>query len=206
MEGCLITFEGGEGSGKSTQLGHIADYLLKKGYPVIQTAEPGGTEVGKAIRALLLNGKHDPISSKAELLLYLADRAQHIEQVVRPALKDRKVILCDRFTDSTLIYQGYARGIDFSEMKSLLSFAADAVVPDLTLLLDIDVEKGLLRLKKRAEINRFDREPHAFHQKVRQGYLALAKQGPSRIRLIFADQTELSVFETIKKEVDALLP
>ena len=206
MNGLLITFEGGEGSGKSTQLTRLADYLEKKGYPVIKTREPGGTKMGAKIRSLLLSGNLGGMAYKTELFLCLADRAQHLHEMILPALADHKVVLCDRFTDSTLIYQGYARGLDFPEMKALLAYAAEGVVPDLTFLFDIDIKKGLSRIARRAERNRLDQEALPFHQKVRQGYLALAKNGPKRIRLISADQTETCIASKIKKEVDALLP
>jgi dTMP kinase len=204
MQGAFITFEGGEGSGKSTQLVRLADYLEKKGYPVVSTREPGGTAIGTGIRSLLLDGKQ--VAYKTELFLCLADRAQHLQEVILPALSAHKVVLCDRFTDSTLIYQGYARGLDFPEMKALLSYAAEAVVPDLTFLFDIDIKKGQSRLKGRKEKNRLDQETELFRQKVRQGYLALAKSGPSRIHLIHADQTENAIFLTIQKKIDAFLP
>lgn len=206
MKRFLVTFEGGEGSGKSTQLVRLADYLEKKGYPVVRTREPGGTKIGTKIRSLLLDEKTAGIGYKTELFLCLADRAQHLQEVILPALADHKVVLCDRFTDSTLIYQGYARGLDFPEMKVLLSYAAEAVVPDLTFLFDIDIKTGQSRLQGRKEKNRLDHETELFHQKVRQGYLALAKSGPSRIRLIHADQTENAIFSIVQKEIDAFLP
>ncbi len=184
----------------------LANYLEKKGYPVVQTRQPGGTRIGKEIRALLLDEKGGGIAPKTEFLLYLSDRAQHIHEVILPALKDGKVVLCDRFTDSTLIYQGYARALFFPEMNTLLAFAAESLVPDLTFLLDMSVKKSLLRVQGRASLNRLDRETNAFHQRVRKGYLALANQGPKRIRLVRADQTEDRVFAEIQKGIDGLLP
>ncbi len=206
MKGYFITFEGIEGSGKSTQMARLANYLGKKGYPVIQTREPGGTQIGKKIRSLLLAGEKDSVAPKTEFFLCLADRAQHLHEVILPALADCKVVLCDRFTDSTLIYQGYARGLLFSEMNALLAFAAEAAVPDRTFLLDIHVKKGLLRVQKRGGVNRLDRERSSFHQKVRKGYLALARLRPKRICLVHADQSEDRVFAQIQKGIDDLLP
>lgn len=206
MKGRLITFEGIEGSGKSTQVAYLADYLTKKGYAVVSTREPGGTTIGEALRALILHSEKEPVHPKTELFLYLADRAEHLQQIILPALEKGKIVLCDRFTDSTLIYQGYARGLSFPEMNTLLSFAADAVVPDMTFLLDLPVKKGRTRLKGRKEVNRLDREADPFHEKIRKGYLALAKKGPTRIHLINANADKETVFAQIQKVTDALLP
>ena len=202
MKSALITFEGIEGSGKSTQIALLAGYLKGKGYPVVQTREPGGTKLGEAIRSLILHGADHAVSAKAEFFLYLADRAQHMQEVILPELRNNRIVLCDRFTDSTLIYQGYVREIGFPDLKMALSFAADAVVPDITFVLDMDVKKGLARLKGRKEKNRLDQESMAFHQKIRDGYLALVQQGQKRFHLIHADQNEADVFSQIQKVVD----
>ncbi len=205
MDGYLITFEGGEGSGKTTQLAHLAHHLEKKGHSVLQTREPGGTLIGEAIRSLLLYPKEVPCTPKAELFLYLADRAQHISQVILPALAEGQIVLCDRFTDSTLVYQGAARELPLKEVLKAARFAAEELTPDLTLLLDIDVKTGLARLKTRAEVNRLDLEPDSFHQKVREGYLALAKEEPERIHIINAALSERRVAIEIREFVDDIL-
>ncbi len=206
MGGHLITFEGGEGSGKTTQIAHLARYLEKKGYRVLQTREPGGTLIGEAIRSLLLYPKEVHCTPKAELFLYLADRAQHLEEVILPALSEDQVVLCDRFTDSTLVYQGAARALPLRKVQDMTRFAADGLKPDLTFLLDIDVKKGLSRLRTRAEVNRLDLEPDSFHQKVREGYLALAKDEPERIYVVNAAVSERRVFIEIRKVADGILP
>jgi dTMP kinase len=205
MKGHLITFEGGEGSGKTTQLAHLACYLEKQGYPVVETREPGGTLIGEAIRSLVLYQKEVDCTSKAELFLYLADRAQHVSEVILPALADHKMVLCDRFTDSTLVYQGAARDLPLRKVQDMTRFAADGLKPNITFLLDVDVKKGLSRLKTRDEVNRLDLEPDSFHQKVREGYLALAKSEPERIHVINAGMSERRVFIEIRKMIDDLL-
>ncbi len=205
MKGYFITFEGGEGSGKTTQLARLAEYLEKKGHTVCATREPGGTVTCEAIRSILLDPQKINYTPKAELFLYLADRAQHLSEVILPALAKKQIVLCDRFTDSTLAYQGAARGLPLRKVQSMARFAANDIKPDLTLLLDIDVKKGLARLKTRTEINRLDLEANAFHQKVRDEYLALAMQEPERIYCIHADSSERQVFMKIRKAIDDLL-
>ncbi len=204
MAGLFITFEGGEGSGKTTQIARLADYLRKKGHNVLETREPGGTFVGEAIRSILLTGETD-IVPKAEFFLYLANRAQHLEEVILPALENREIVLCDRFTDSTWVYQGIARGLSLEAVDKISYFAAEGREPDVTFLLDIDVKKSQSRLMSRKESNRFDREAEIFHQQIRDGYLALAKKNPNRIRVIRADMPERRVFIEIRKEVDDLI-
>jgi dTMP kinase len=206
LKGYFITFEGIEGSGKSTQIIRVASYLGKKGYSVCVTREPGDTPLGKKIRSIFLGKAAGPVSPKTELFLCLADRAQHMQEVILPALDKGEVVLCDRFTDSTLIYQGVARSIRFSQMSSLLAFAAESVIPNRTFLLDLPTKKGLSRAGKRKEKNRLDCEAAPFHQQVREGYLALAREKPDRIRTIDADQTEARVFAQIRKELHDLFP
>ncbi|MBI3358881.1 MAG: dTMP kinase [Nitrospirae bacterium] len=205
LKGYFITFEGGEGSGKTTQLAHLARHLQKKGYPVLQTREPGGTLIGEAIRSLLLYPKEVHCNPEAELFLYLADRAQHVKEVILPALSEGQIVLCDRFSDSTLVYQGIARGIPLHKVLAMTRLAADGLKPNLTFLLDIDLEKGLSRLKTRKEANRLDLETDLFHYKVREGYLALAKDEPKRIHVVNAAISERRVFVEIRKVVDGIL-
>ncbi len=202
MDGKLITLEGVEGSGKSTQAELLREYLQERGYEVIITHEPGDTEVGKKIRQILLNPKHNKLSSKAELLLYEADRAQHVSQVIKPALKAGKVVVSDRYFDATLAYQGYARDIDKQLVTTLNQIAVNSAIPDLTLLLDIDPEISLRRANQvTAQAGREDRieaEKLSFHQQVRKGYLALAEQ-KERIKVINAQQSIEKIFSEIKQ-------
>jgi dTMP kinase len=214
LKGYFITFEGGEGSGKTTQLARLGHDLLKRGYAVVQTREPGGTKIGDAIRQLILHppGKDDNIDPKTELFLYLASRIQHIREIILPALQEGKIILCDRFTDATIVYQGKGRGLPEKVVDEMVRYAAQSesstglpLKPDLTLLLDIEVSVGVARVKERKEVNRIDTETLQFHESVRQGYLDLAKRNPGRIHVINADTSLEAVSEEIREVVDALL-
>ncbi|MEK7286612.1 MAG: dTMP kinase [Nitrospirota bacterium] len=204
MDGLFITFEGGEGSGKTTQIARLADYLKKKGHTVLETREPGGTFVGEAIRSILLSGEED-LAPKTELFLFLANRVQHLEEVILPALQNHTIVLCDRFSDSTLVYQGMVRGIPFEAVNKISHFATEGLEPNMTFLLDINVKKSRARLANREERNRYDLAAEEFHQQIRDGYLALAKKNPNRIRVIRADLPERRVFIEIRKEIDDLL-
>ena len=188
---CFITLEGGEGSGKTTQIRLLREALLTKEFPVTPTREPGGTPVGQMVRAILLDGEHPPIDPLAELLLYSADRAQHVAEVIQPALADGHVVLCDRFTDATLAYQGYGRRLELATIIQLNLTATRGLLPNLTLLLDCPVETGLGRSKARLQKensreDRFENEEIAFHERVRQGYLELAKANAGRFRVFDA--------------------
>lgn len=193
----FITFEGGDGSGKSTQVRLLADFLSSKGRDVLVTREPGGTELGLLIRRLLLEVSDQTIVPTAELLLYLADRAQHVQQVILPALRLGKVVLCDRFTDSTVAYQGFGRGIEIGLLQRLNNLADDGCRPALTFLLDCPVEVGLQRAAwRRAQAgsdvpaeDRFEREQLAFHKRIRAGFLKLASAEPERFQIIDATLT-----------------
>jgi len=169
----FITFEGGEGSGKSTQAGVLYRRLLKMGVPALLTHEPGGTPLGRQLRRWL-KGEGE-IDAQTELLLFNASRAHLVSRVIRPALKSGTVVICDRFADSTTVYQGYGRGIDFALIEAANSIATQGLRPDLTVLLDIPVELGLDRKRRR---DRFEREGFSFHQRVRRGYLEMAKKEP----------------------------
>ena len=181
----FVTFEGIEGSGKSSHARALAETLRSSGRVVVETREPGGTPAGAAIRALLLGAEATPLTGQTELFLVCADRAQHVSQVIRPALADGRVVVCDRFSDSTLAYQGYGRGLDLAVVRALDAEARGGLAPVLTFLLDCPVDVGLGRAKARAgAADRFEREAVAFHQRIRDGFLALAADAPDRIVVI----------------------
>jgi len=184
----FVTFEGIEGSGKSSHARTLAETLRSAGRLVLETREPGGTPAGVAIRALLLGAEATPLTAQTELFLVCADRAQHVSQTIRPALADGRVVVCDRFSDSTLAYQGYGRGLDLAVVQALDAEARGGLVPALTFLLDCPVDVGLGRAKARAggshRFDRFEREAVAFHQRIRDGFLALAAEAPDRIVVI----------------------
>ena len=184
--GRFITLEGGEGAGKSTQIQVVKDYLEARGIDVIVTREPGGTPVGQEIRNLLVSGDKDKWSPLSETLLILADRAAHLEQVIRPALADGKYVVCDRFFDSTRAYQGIAGGLGLEIIHNLQQPVLGTTLPDVTLLLDIDPEKGLSRAQERGGDLRFESKTLAYHQTLRQAFLDFAKQEPERMVVIAA--------------------
>ena len=189
----FITFEGIEGSGKSTHLRHLAAHLRASGRDVVETREPGGTQAGQAIRRLLLGADAVPLTPETELLLYCADRAQHVAEVIRPALAAGRVVLCDRFSDSTIAYQGNGRGLDLGRLRALDAHARSGVWPGLTFLLDCPAEEGLARARGRAGAetglgDRFERESIPFHERVRAGFLALAAAEPDRFCVLDAAQ------------------
>ena len=206
----FITFEGGDGTGKTTQLKALERHLQSKGCSCVSTREPGGTSLGKLIRQVLLEIGKQPIASPTELFLYLADRAQHVQEVILPAIESSKIVLCDRYTDSTLAYQGYGRGIDLGLLRQLNEFANRGVKPDLTLLLDCPVELGLSRTTQRqpsagsarGREDRFEREKVEFHEKVRAGFLAMARAGPERFRIIDASRSVEQVSREIQDVID----
>lgn len=179
----FVTFEGTEGSGKSTALAAVADALEAKGFQVLRTREPGDGPLGPGIRALLLDSENvDPLS---ELFLFVADRAQHVSSVIRPALDAGYVVLCDRYADSTLVYQGYGRGLPVDQIRALNHLATGSLAPDLSLLFDLDPSVGLSRL---TSPDRLDSEPIEFHRRVREGFLAEAKRDPGRWRIVDASK------------------
>ena len=184
----FITLEGPEGSGKSTQIKRLAKRLEAMGYPVITTREPGGTPISDQIRHVLVRMENKELHPRTEILLFLAARAQLVEQLIKPALQDGKIILCDRYGDSTLAYQGYGHGLDLDKLRQMLDFATDHLKPDLTILLDLDVKTGLMRKKAEDEWNRLDAYEVLFHERVRQGYLQLAAEEPERWRIVDASQ------------------
>ncbi|HBR21035.1 MAG TPA: dTMP kinase [Nitrospiraceae bacterium] len=185
-KGIFISLEGIEGTGKSTQARLLSEYLRKKGYDTVLTEEPGGTTISREIRRVLLSTKHDKMDYMAELLLYDAARIQHIKEKIAPALNKGEIVITDRFSDSTVAYQGYGRGISLKLIDSLDRIATGRMRPDLTILLDLDVEIGLMRNKKINKRDRLELEDIKFHKKVREGYLKLAAMEPGRIKLIKA--------------------
>ena len=201
MKGLFLTFEGTEGSGKTTQLDRLARHLTKQGYSVVTTREPGGTRVGEQIRRLLLSTKTQCLDKRAELFLYLASRAQHVQERILPSIERGKIVLCDRFSDATLVYQGYGRALPKDFVKESIKFAASRLVPDLTLLLDIDVDLGLRRIRRRGSANRIDQEGVKFHQQIRKGYLQIARADPRRFRVIDANQDIHTVTALVNKTV-----
>ncbi|HPP75019.1 MAG TPA: dTMP kinase [Armatimonadota bacterium] len=200
--GFFITLEGPEGSGKSTQVRLLADTLRNRGYDVLLTAEPGGDAVAQEIRAIVLHSKAK-IVPEAELLLYLAARAQHVRHIINPALDEGKIVISDRYADSSFAYQGYGRGIDIESLRCLNDFATSGLKPDLTILLDVPVELGLKRQQDR---NRFEAESVEFHQRVRNGFLKLAKQEPDRWVTIDASKEIEEVESLVIKVLEARFP
>jgi len=198
----FITLEGPEGSGKTSQLPALADHLRTAGFEVVVTREPGGTPVGDQIRDVLMNLENVSIVPRTEILLFLAARAQHVEALIRPALQAGKVVLCDRFGDSTLAYQGYGHNTDLETLRFLLNYATGGLKPDLTLLLDVPVREGLSRkIEYSQEWNRLDAYAEAFHVRVRQGYLTLAEEEPDRWLVIDATQGKAQVQEAMRTAI-----
>ncbi|OGQ34385.1 MAG: dTMP kinase [Deltaproteobacteria bacterium RIFCSPHIGHO2_12_FULL_43_9] len=185
MKGLFITLEGVEGCGKSTQIRLLSRFLTEKGIAHVVTREPGGTEIGDKVRKILLDVSNLRMEPLTELLLYAASRAQHVLEVIRPAILGGKIVLCDRFFDSTLAYQGHARGIDPELVKRSIEIATDGLKPDLTFLLDIPAEVGIERATKKG-VDRLEGEDLVFHKRVRQGFLGLAKNEPHRILVVDA--------------------
>jgi len=200
-KGLFITFEGADGCGKTTQLNLLAQFLREKGLDVVVTREPGAIGLGERIREILLNYDGD-VSSNCEAFLFLADRAQHIDLIVKPAIEAGKVVLCDRHTDSSLAYQGYGRGVDLAQIKLLNKLATSGLVPDLTLVFDIDVETSMSRVGKVKD--RMESAGVEFHEKVRKGYLEIAKQEPERVKVINSKDSIENIFEQVKFVVEQL--
>lgn len=195
----FITFEGPEGAGKTTVIQKIVERLAEENIDVLATREPGGIEIAEKIRSIILNPEHTAMDERTEALLYAAARSQHFFEKVRPALEASKTVICDRFIDSSLAYQGYARGIGVDEVLSINEFAIGKMLPDLTILFDLAPEVGLARIHAHGEreVNRLDVESLAFHKKVREGYLQLVERYPERIRVVNADQSIERVVEDV---------
>lgn len=207
MTGRFITFEGGEGAGKTSVLNHLYTRLQNEGVDVILTREPGGIEIAEKIRKIILDKSHTAMDGRTEALLYAAARRQHLVEKVKPALDKGQVVLCDRFVDSSLAYQGYARDLGMDEVYHINSFAIQNLMPDLTLFLDIQPEEGLARIAKNKdrETNRLDLEAMDFHQKVYQAYHILLEKFPKRIQAIDAHQAFEDVLEACYQKISPLL-
>ncbi|MEJ2660837.1 MAG: dTMP kinase [Desulfobacteraceae bacterium] len=208
----FITLEGIEGAGKSSQVENIAAFFERRGYSCRITREPGGTAVGAQIRGILLDPANRNMDPRTELLLYIADRIQHIKTVIEPNLGERRVVLCDRFFDATLVYQGYARGLDKELIRDLHRLVCNNLAPDLTLLFDLDPQVGLARAWRQIDSggrtgieSRFELEALAFHEKVRCGYLELARSDPGRFRVIDAARERDDVTQAVETVLAAYL-
>ena len=206
MNGLFITFEGDDGTGKTTQAKRLSEYLTQEGYEVCVTREIGGTPISEQIRDVFLNPNNNEITPTTELLLITAARAQHVSEVILPALQDGKIVISDRFADSTVVYQCYQGESDLVLTRRLNRIATGGLSPNLTFVLDLPVEIGLQRVQQRQdEMNRLDLEDFQSHKRVRYGYLAIARQEPDRIKVIDAMSDADSIHELIKLDVDGLL-
>ena len=208
--GCFITFEGGEGCGKSTQIRLLAERLRSAGKEVLLTREPGGTELAEKIRTLVREESNDPPNCRAETLLFLASRAQVVENVIRPALASGSWVLCDRFADSTFAYQGFGRGLDLGEIKRINAFATGGLVPDRTILLDVSPEVSEKRLRAReaatnTDADRMEKAGDDFHSRLKRGFLELAAAEPERFAVISADGSVEEVGEAVWNSIQPML-
>lgn len=195
----FITLEGPEGSGKTSHIPHLVEFLRERGYTVFPTREPGGTSIGEQIRAVIHDLKNAEMHPRAETLLYQAARAQIVEEVIKPRLERGEIVLSDRYFDSTIAYQGYGHGQDLEQVRQLVCYATGGLTPNLTVLLDLEVEIGLQRKSKQQEWNRLDAYTIDFHKRVRAGYLEMVKQEPGRWRVVDSNQAWDVVQETLKR-------
>ncbi len=200
----FVTFEGIEGSGKTTQIQMLSNHLEERGIDHLLTREPGGTPIGDQIRGMVLNPDNTAMTPTCELLLYAAARAQHIEQVIRPALLAGRLVLCDRFKDATMAYQGFGQGVDLETIRDLNALATGGLLPDLTLVLDLEPAAGMSRIGGRP-LDAFERMDLAFHRRVREGYLEIARTEKRRVVVLRADQDEDTLAAAVAATVDDLL-
>ena len=204
--GLFITFEGTDGAGKTTQIQRLTADLRQTGYDVCLTREPGGTPISEQIRDMLLNPDHSEMAATTELLLYAASRAQHVSEVIKPALEAGKVVISSRFADAMVVYQGYGRGLDLERINHLNRIATDGVTPDVTFVLDLPVEIGLQRVQNsRGGLDRLEREKIEFHRRLREGYQILAKQEPQRLKIIDSQVNSEQVYTQIQAIIQPLL-
>jgi len=201
----FISFEGIDKSGKSTQISLLVDYLKKKKYKVVQTCEPGGTELGKEIEKILLETSTKQISGLGELFLYLADRAEHVKKIIKPALEKDKIVVSDRFADATVAYQGYGRRLNVDWIEKLNRRVTQDILPELTFLLDIDPYLARTRSKKKEKKDRIENEEITFHQRVRQGYLEIARLYPERVKIINGQESIEEIHLRIRRMVSEYL-
>ncbi len=203
--GLFITFEGTDGAGKTTQIQRLTADLRQTGYDVCLTREPGGTPISEQIRDMLLNPDHSEMAATTELLLYAASRAQHVSEVIKPALEAGKVVISSRFADAMVVYQGYGRGLDLERINHLNRIATDGVTPDVTFVLDLPVEIGLQRVQNsRGGLDRLEREKIEFHRRLREGYQILAKQEPQRLKIIDSQVNSEQVYAQIQAIIQPL--
>lgn len=204
-KGLFITFEGNDGSGKTTISKKVYEALLKKGYPVIYTREPGGIEIAEKIRTIILDPQHTSMDARCEALLYAASRRQHLVEKILPALKQGKIVLCDRFVDSSLAYQGVGRGIGIDEVLKINEFAIENHMPDATVFLRVSLETGLKRVNARGNLDRMDREANDFHQRVADGYDTVRKMFHERMFEIDAERDMETVFQSTLKICEEII-
>lgn len=202
--GLFVTFEGIDGSGKSTQMQRCAEALEAAGHETLLTRNPGGTEFGQELRQILLHASH-PVSPTSELLLFIADRAQHMDEVVFPALKAGKIVLCDRHIDSTVAYQGYGRGLSLDTIHELNAIAIQGRKPDMTFLFDAAPEQLAERIQRRGQADRMEGEAFSFHQRVREGYLTIAQQEPNRLLVLNALESPEVLHKQVMQHFQAVL-
>lgn len=203
-KGLFITFEGGEGAGKTTLIEALFSHFTQGGRKVLKTREPGGTGIGEQVRSILLQKREEKVSPHAELCLFLASRAQHVFQIIKPALNENTIVLCDRFNDSSIAYQGIARGLGKSQVASTCAFISQEVEPDLTFYLDIEPSLGMSRVQRARAQDRIEAEGLAFHEKIRQAYLTLQRENPQRIRRLDASLSKDEVFAQACQAIDSL--
>ncbi|MFC7370838.1 dTMP kinase [Fictibacillus iocasae] len=208
MNGLFITLEGPDGSGKSTQIGRIADYLNEQNVSFIQTREPGGTAISDKVRELILDPAHAEMADMTEILLYAASRAQHVHEKIIPALTEGKVVLCDRFVDASIAYQGYGLQVGAETVEAINRYATGGVKPDRSYLIDVSPETGRSRMRARysgTQLDRIEQKEFSYHNRVREGFHRLAEEQNDRIRLIDGERGTDDVFEEIKKDLEILL-
>ncbi len=202
----FITFEGVEGSGKSTQAKLLAEHLTQQGHKVTLTREPGWGQLGELIRKVILDNRDLELDAFSELCLFCADRAQHVRDFIRPKLDAGEIVICDRYFDSTVVYQGYGRKLDKRLVNKVAKASTLELIPDITFLLNLPVKTGLTRLQTRRDITKMDEEPVEFHEMIRQGYILISERKPNRIRKINADREMLEIHSEIRGIVSDLVP